>query len=116
MEAWSFPPSYDASYLRPSGSRYWFPRRKAMRAGEREHAILERLRVVCAYAFETSPFYRRRWMDAGFHPDQLRSLEDFEDKVPVITKKELRDAQAHSPPFGGYLCIPEPDIFHIHGT
>jgi phenylacetate-CoA ligase len=116
MEAWSFPPSYDASYLPPSGSRYWFPRRETMPAGEREHAILERLRVVCAYAFETSPFYRRRWMDAGFHPDQLRSLEDFEDKVPVITKKELRDAQAHSPPFGGYLCIPEPDIFHIHGT
>jgi phenylacetate-CoA ligase len=116
MEAWSFPPSYDAAYLPPAESRYWFPRRETMPAGERDKAILERLRLVCRYAYESSAFYRRRWIDAGFHPDQLRSLEDFEDKVPVISKKELREAQALWPPFGGYLCIPADEIFHIHGT
>jgi phenylacetate-CoA ligase len=46
----------------------------------------------------------------------LRSLEDFEDKVPAITKRELRDSQAKAPPFGEYLCIPRDEIFHIHGT
>jgi phenylacetate-CoA ligase len=116
MEAWSFPPSYDAAYLPPAESRYWFPRRETMPAGERDKAILERLRLVCRYAYESSAFYRRRWTDAGFHPDQLRSLEDFEDKVPVISKKELREAQTLWPPFGGYLCIPADEIFHIHGT
>ncbi len=116
MESWSFPPSYDASYFPPAESRYWFPRRETMPSGDRERAILDRLRVVCSYAYDHSPFYRRRWNEAGFHPGQLRSLEDFEDKVPVITKKELRESQAMSPPFGDYLCIPDSEVFHIHGT
>ncbi len=62
------------------------------------------------------PFYRRKWEEAGFHPEQLRSLEDFESRVPVVTKQDLRDSQARVPSFGDYLCIPEQDVHHIHGT
>jgi phenylacetate-CoA ligase len=116
MEAWSFPPQYDATYFPTAQSRWWFPRRETMPAADREKAILDRLLVVCRYAYDSSPFYRRRWDEAGFHPDHLRSLEDFEDKVPVVTKKELRHSQAIAPPFGDYLCVPESEIFHIHGT
>jgi phenylacetate-CoA ligase len=36
--------------------------------------------------------------------------------VPVIAKKDLREAQARRPPFGDYLCVPESAIFHVHGT
>ena len=79
-------------------------------------AILERLQQLTRYAWDTSPFYRRKWDEAGFHPDHLRSLEDFEAKVPVITKKDLRDAQARVPPFGDYLCVPDAKCHHIHGT
>lgn len=116
MESWSFPPSYDSSYFPSSENRYWFPLRETMPAGEREKAILDRIRLVCRYAYDRSAFYRRRWAEAGFHPDHLRSLEDFEEKVPVITKKELRASQAKSPPFGDYLCVPDSEIFHVHGT
>jgi phenylacetate-CoA ligase len=116
MESWSFPPAYDNSYFPSPDSRYWFPQRETMPAGEREKAILERLQFVCRYAYDRSPFYRRHWSQAGFHPDHLRSLEDFEDKVPVVTKKDLRQSQASSPPFGDYLCIPDDEIYHIHGT
>ena len=116
MESWSFPPAYDENYLPPRDSRYWFKQRETMPAGERERAILERLQQVCRYAFEHSPFYRRKWTEAGFHPDHLKSLEDFEDKVPVVTKADLRASQAAQPPYGDYLCIPESEIFHLHGT
>jgi phenylacetate-CoA ligase len=116
MEQWTFPPRFDDAYLPPAGSRYWFPVRETMPAADRERAIVERLRVVCRHAWENAPYYRRKWEDAGFHPDQLRSLEDFEMRVPVVTKKELREAQARVPPFGDYLCIPEPEVHHIHGT
>jgi phenylacetate-CoA ligase len=116
MEQWSFPPRFDPDYRPPSGSRYWFPRRETMPAGEREQAILERLRALTRYAWDASPFYRRKWEEAGFHPEHLRSLEDFEAKVPVVTKKDLRDAQARVPPFGDYLCVPDADVHHIHGT
>ncbi|KAB1072650.1 phenylacetate--CoA ligase family protein [Methylobacterium planeticum] len=116
MESWTFPPAYDDTYFPAETCRYWFPERETMSAGAREAAILARLKEVCAYAYASAPFYRRHWDEAGFHPEQLRSLEDFEDKVPVITKAELRASQSSVPPFGDYLCVPDREIFHIHGT
>jgi len=116
MEFWSFPPRYDSSYFPKASSRHWFAQRETMPADERERAIVERLRTVCAYAYDHAPFYRRKWDEAGFHPSQLRSLEDFESRVPVVQKKDLRESQSRSPPFGDYLCIPKNEVFHIHGT
>ncbi len=116
MESWSFPPAYDDGYVPEPSSRYWFRARETLAASEREVLILERLKVVCNYAYERAPFYRSKWDAAGFHPSQLKSLEDFESKVPVVEKKDLRAAQERAPPFGDYLCVPEAEIFHIHGT
>jgi phenylacetate-CoA ligase len=116
MEFWSFPPKYDNSYLPDAKSKYWFPERETMDPAKRDHLILERLKEVTAYAYEHAPFYRNHWEQAGFHPDHLKSLEDFEDKVPVIKKVDIREAQARAPLFGDYLCIDEKDIFRVHGT
>jgi phenylacetate-CoA ligase len=116
MESWQFPPRYDAAYRPAAGSRYWFPVRETMPAADRDRAILARLQEVCRYAYANSIFYRRKWDEAGFHPEHLRTLEDFEDKVPVITKRDLRESQARAPSFGDYLCVPDSEIFHIHGT
>jgi len=116
MECWTFPPRYDESYTPPADSRYWFPRRETMDAGDRERAILTRLQEVCRYAYANSVFYRNHWDAAGFHPTQLKSLEDFEDRVPVITKRHLRESQARAAPFGEHLCIARDEVFRVHGT
>jgi phenylacetate-CoA ligase len=115
MEAWSFPPAYDDAYLPAPGERYWFRERETMDPGERERAIVARLREVMRYAYATSPFYRKKWDDAGVDPESITSLEAFE-RVPVVTKAELRASQAARPPFGEYLCVPESEVHHIHGT
>ena len=115
MESWSFPPSYDENYFPAGSGRYWFPRRETMPVAERERAILERLQQVCAYAYQRAPFYRRKWDEAGFHPSRLKSLEDFE-QIPVVQKQDLRAAQERAAPFGDYLCVPDQEVFHIHGT
>ena len=83
---------------------------------ERNQHILNRLKEVTQHAYKHAGFYRTIWDQAGFHPDHIKSLEDFEDKVPVIHKKDLREAQARTPSFGDYLCVPEDEIHHIHGT
>jgi phenylacetate-CoA ligase len=87
-----------------------------MAPGSRDRAILERLQHVCRYAYESAPFYRRKWDEAGFHPSQLKSLEDFEDKVPVITKADLRAAQAGRASLRRLPVHPDSDVFHVHGT
>ena len=115
MEHWQFPPAYDAGYLPAPDARYWFPMRECMDPGARDAAIVVRLREVMEYAWEQAPFYRRKWDEAGVHPSHITSLEAFE-KVPVVTKAELRASQAAHPPFGDYLCIDPKDVHHIHGT
>ena len=115
MESWSWPPRFDDDYLPDASQPYWFRVRETMDPGERERAILERIRQVMAYAWEQAPFYRRKWSEAGISPSSIRTLEDFE-RVPVVTKAELRIAQAEHEPFGDYLCIREEEVFHIHGT
>lgn len=115
MEFWSFPPRYDPDYLPEPSSRYWFPVRETMPPRDREKAIAGRLREVMRHAYANAPFYRRKWDDAGIHPDHIKSLEDFE-RVPVVTKAELRESQSRAGPFGDYLCVPESEVHHIHGT
>ena len=115
MEHWSFPVTYDDSYLPDGDAGYWFPERETLNAGAREEAIVRRLREVMTYAWDRAPFYCRKWDEAGVHPDHITSLEAFE-RVPVVTKAELRASQAAHPPFGDYLCIPPHAVHHIHGT
>lgn len=115
MENWTWPPAYEDGYMPSADQRYWFPHRETMPAEERNRAIIERIRQVMAYAYEHSPFYRRKWDEAGIHFSTIRSLEDFE-QVPVVTKAELRRAQAEDPPFGDYLCVDESEVRRVHGS
>jgi len=115
MEYWQFPPAYDDEYFPDTEDRCWFPQRETMDPGARDAAIVERLREVMRYAWDNAPFYRRKWEEAGVHPDHVRSLDDFE-RVPVITKQDLREAQARHEPFGDYLCVHPSEVHHIHGT
>jgi phenylacetate-CoA ligase len=82
---------------------------------KRDERIAERIGQVMRYAWDNAPFYRRKWSEAGISPDSIRTLEDFE-RVPVVTKAELREAQRISPPFGDYLCVGPDEVFHIHGS
>ncbi|GAA1205573.1 phenylacetate--CoA ligase family protein [Pseudonocardia alaniniphila] len=115
MEQWSWPPRYDETYRPPADQEHWFPRRETMPAHERDEAILARIREVMHYAWDSSPFYRRKWDEAGIHPSSIASLEDFE-KVPVVLKAELRADQAAHEPFGSYLCVDPAEVKHINGT
>jgi phenylacetate-coenzyme A ligase PaaK-like adenylate-forming protein len=108
----TWPPKPDRSYL-PSGP-YWSPLECAP-APERDAVILGKLRAQVRYAWEKSPFYRRKWEAAGVSPDTLGSLADLA-RFPVVQKAELRAAQAAQPPFGDYLCIEPHQVARIHGT
>ncbi|MDZ7811273.1 MAG: hypothetical protein U5L11_16085 [Arhodomonas sp.] len=95
--------------------RYWFPQRETMDPAERDEAIVARMPRGDAVCLRHAPFYRRKWDAAGIGPDDVRSLADFEH-VPVVTKDEIRASQTAAPPFGDYLCVPEEEVHHIHGT
>jgi phenylacetate-CoA ligase len=97
--------------------RFWDAERETRPPAERDAIILDRVRHQLAYAYHELPFYRRHYDAHGFHPDDVRSLEDFTTKVPVVTKKMLVADQAEHPPFGSYTPRLEPGrIARVHGS
>ena len=67
---------------------------------EIEARQLARLRDRARRAFAV-PFFRRRWESAGFHPDQLATLDDLW-RAPSYRVDDLRRSIEEHPPLGDY--------------
>ena len=81
----------------------------------RAEIVLAKLQGQVAYCWERSPFYRRRWEEAGVSPATLRTLADLA-RFPLVTKDDLRRDQEEHPPFGSNLCCDSQEIARLHGT
>jgi len=71
---------------------------------------LERLKWSLNHAYENSPVYRRKFDEAGIHPNDLTTLADLA-RFPFTTKKDLRDNY----PFGMF-AVPQERISRIHAS
>ena len=71
---------------------------------------LERLRRSIRHAYDNVELYRRRFDEAGVHPDDCRSLDDLAS-FPFTTKAELRDSY----PFGMF-AVPLDRVVRIHAS
>jgi phenylacetate-CoA ligase len=71
---------------------------------------LERLQWSLQHAYEHVGLYRRRFDEAGVHPDDCRSLEDLAG-FPFTTKSDLRDTY----PFGMF-AVPRDQVARIHAS
>ncbi|NYG57175.1 phenylacetate-CoA ligase [Nocardioides daedukensis] len=97
--------------------RFWDEERETMPRDQRDELVLARMQHQLHYVYEQLPFYRRHYDAHGFHPDDVKSLADFTNKVPVITKKMLVADQLEHPPFGSYTATTSmADIARIHGS
>jgi phenylacetate-CoA ligase len=110
-----WPPRYDPTYRPDPGQEHWLPEIECADPAARDELIFAKLSRQVRYAWERSPFYRRKWQEAGVSPDDLKSLDDLA-RFPVVQKAELRQAQAAHPPFGDHLCIDPSEVARIHGT
>jgi phenylacetate-CoA ligase len=63
-------------------SQWWPPERLAA-------LRLERLRGLLEHAARRVPYYRRRFAEIGFHPGDLRSLDDLA-QLPLLAKADIR--------------------------
>ena len=110
-----WPPQYDASYFPAADNEHWDPVRETLDPVEREKQILEKIRCQVGYAWERSQFYRELYHSLQLDPAQISSLEEFQ-RLPILTKEDIRLEQEQHPPFGRFLCVPEDQVFRIHGT
>ena len=86
------------------------PDRETMNLPALRELQLERLRWSVGHAYEHNAVYRRKFDQAGFHPDQVRSLDDLR-RIPFLTKQEMRE-QA---PFG-LFAVPRRDVVRVHAS
>ncbi|TFH42587.1 MAG: phenylacetate--CoA ligase [Chrysiogenales bacterium] len=71
---------------------------------------LERLKWAINHAYHNNVFYRKKYDDEGFHPDQFKSLDDMR-RVPFLTKQDMRDNY----PFG-LFAVPLEKVVRVHSS
>ncbi len=69
-----------------------------------------KLRAVIHHAYENSPFYRKRFKEAGISPWDVKGIEDLY-KLPFTKKSDLRDSY----PFGMF-AVPISHIVRFHAS
>ena len=88
----------------------WNEEAECMSRADKEELQLALLQKQVKTVYEKVPFYKKKFDDAGFHPDDLKTLEDVK-KIPFTTKDDLRSAY----PFG-LFAVPEDEIIELHST
>ncbi|GAA1853160.1 phenylacetate--CoA ligase [Pseudonocardia ailaonensis] len=79
--------------------------RKALEAWQ-----AERLRDTVAHVVGNSPYWARRFADAGIDPSSVTTPADLY-RCPTLTKRDYIDVLAESPgDYGGLLCEPLADV------
>lgn len=71
---------------------------------------LKRLKATLQHAYANSPAYRRKFEQAGVHPQDLQDLGDLR-KFPFTTKQDLRDGY----PFGMF-AVPREQCVRLHAS
>ncbi|GGF77900.1 phenylacetate-coenzyme A ligase [Paracoccus acridae] len=77
---------------------------------EIEALQFHRMKRSLKHAFENSPFYRKKFIEADVHPEDLKTLKDIA-KFPFTVKQDLRDCY----PFGMF-AVPQSKLVRIHGS
>ena len=77
---------------------------------EIEALQLTRLKWTLHHAYDNVPMYKRKFDQAGVHPDDLKQLSDLA-RFPYTTKQDLRDNY----PFDTF-AVPMEQVVRIHAS
>jgi len=67
------------------------------------------------YVLERSPFYQRKFAEAGIERGDIKGLSDL-PKIPFTEKDELRKSQEDHPPLGSHAAADMLDVMRIHSS
>lgn len=96
-------------------SGYWNPKNETLPKADLQALQLYKLQRLSRWAYERSPFHRRKYAAAGFHPDQLQSLDDLR-RIPLTTKDEWLQNQKQTPLYGTNLAAAPQLAMRAHQT
>ncbi len=86
----------------------WNPEKECMNEDARKALQFARLKNLVEHVYNTVPFYKKRFDEAGVKPSDIKSLEDIA-KLPFTTKTDLRETYPY-----GLLAVPQSEIVEVH--
>jgi phenylacetate-CoA ligase len=75
----------------------------------------EKLVRQLAHVADASPFYRRKFREAGVGFDDIRTTHDLQ-RVPFTEKDELRKSQEAHPPLGEHAAVAMERVIRVHSS
>lgn len=96
-------------------SEYWNPKNETLPREQLQALQLLKLKRIVEWAYESTPFHRRRYDEAGFHPEQIKTLDDIR-RIPFMTREDWMDSQMQRPMFGDMLATDEANAIRYHLT
>src|SRR5712692_3814521 len=86
-------------------SEYWNPKKETLPRAELQ--ALQRLKLgrMCEWAYANSPFHHRKFDEAGFKPEQLKTLDDIR-RIPFMTREEWMQSIMETPMFRDVVLWP----------
>ncbi len=98
-----------------AGSAYWNPKTETLPRERLEALQLVKLRRHCEWAAARSAWYRRRFAEEGFKPEQLKSLADLR-RLPMLTRDGWLGSQVARPPYGEIPTVGGDGAIRVHTT
>ncbi|MBS7250970.1 MAG: phenylacetate--CoA ligase family protein [Candidatus Freyarchaeota archaeon] len=87
--------------------KFWNRKIETMPREEIEELQLKRIKAEVNYAYHNTPFYKKSFKEAGVTPEDIKTINDFDTKVPLLYKDDLRAERSRTgDPFGGLLSVP----------
>ncbi|MFW5807474.1 MAG: phenylacetate--CoA ligase family protein [Spirochaetota bacterium] len=71
---------------------------------------LQRMQETVRRTYQNNEYFRKKYDSAGFHPDDLKSLDDVKH-IPFMEKQEMRDNYPY-----GLFASPLSDVVRIHSS
>ena len=77
----------------------------------------KRFKKIFKYAYDNSPFYRKKYQEAGINIDSVNTPDDVR-LIPFTVKEDFRIAQDNKEPFpyGEVLAVPIEEVTGYHQT
>ena len=94
---------------------YWNPIIEAMEPYEQREMQSAKLKRQLSYVLECSPFYRRKFDEAGFDAARVGDVSDLLH-APFTRKEELRESQIESPPLGEHAAADMRQVVRVHSS
>ena len=98
---------------RPAG--FWNPKAELVPREDLEVLQLHKLQATVRWAYDRSPFWRKKLDGAGVSPSDMRSLDDLR-RLPYLTKEEWIKSQQDNPLFGESLAVDPQVAMRYHQT